>query len=294
MRRAVGVEKRVAITLFRLAKNVDLGTISNLFGVGVSTVCTIYLEVCRAMCKVLIPLYVKPPTHEETERTIKGFEEKWGFPQCGGAVDGSHIPISAPKYFHTDYHNRKGWYSIILQGLVDFKYRFLDFDIGWPGKCHDSWVFQHSSLRQKLEAGEFFPRGSRTIEGVEVPVLILGDSAYSEEKFLMKPYPYGNLNEQQQRYNYIHSRSRMVVENAFGRLKNRWRCLLKKNESDISNIPHIVGACVALHNFCENWREQYSQEWEEEEEFHQPVVENGPSNAEASAIREAICKYLSK
>ena len=24
---------------------------------------------------------------------VRGFEEKWGFPQCFGAVDGSHIPI---------------------------------------------------------------------------------------------------------------------------------------------------------------------------------------------------------
>ena len=228
MRKAISVEKRVAITLFRLAKNADLGAISNLFGVGISTVCTIYLEVCRAICKVLIPLYVKAPSAADTRKIMDGFEQKWGFPQCGGAIDGSHIQITSPSAYCTDYHNRKGWYSVVLQGLVDYKYKFLDFDIGWPGKCHDAWVFEQSSLKDKLMAGTFFPTSTRSIEGVDVPVLILGDSAYGEETYLMKPYPYGNLTEEQKRYNYIHSRSRMVVENAFGRLKNRWRCLLKK------------------------------------------------------------------
>ena len=84
MRQAISVEKRVAITLFRLAKNADLATISNLFGVGIATVCKIYLEVCRVICKVLIPMYVKPPTAEEAEKIVQGFELKWGFPQCGG------------------------------------------------------------------------------------------------------------------------------------------------------------------------------------------------------------------
>ncbi len=215
------------------------------------------------------------------------------FPQCGGAIDGSHIPISAPKSFHTDYHNRKGWYSVILQGFVDFRYRFIDFDIGWPGKCHDSWVFEHSSLKRKLTSGEFFPNKLRAIEGVDIPVVILGDSAYGEETFLIKPYPYGNLTCHQA-HNYVHSRSCMVVENAFGHLKNRWRCLLKKNESDITNTPYIAGACLALHNFCEQWRELFSQEWEEDSEFDQPAAtEIGQANDDARSIRDAICTFLS-
>ena len=32
-----------------------------------------------------------------------------------GAIDGSHIPIIAPKESHGDYLNRKGFYSLILQ-----------------------------------------------------------------------------------------------------------------------------------------------------------------------------------
>ena len=39
---------------------------------------------------------------------VGGFECKWGFPQCVGAIDGSHIPIAAPEMSHTDYCSRNG------------------------------------------------------------------------------------------------------------------------------------------------------------------------------------------
>ena len=58
----------------------------------------------------------------------------WGFPQAVGAIDGSHVPIIRPQESACDYYNRKGFYSIIMQGVVDFRGRFMDVYIGWPGK----------------------------------------------------------------------------------------------------------------------------------------------------------------
>ena len=53
---------------------------------------------------------------------IDGFDNSWGFPNCAGAVDGTHIPIIAPDAAHGDYVNRKGWYSFILQAVCDHNY----------------------------------------------------------------------------------------------------------------------------------------------------------------------------
>ena len=47
------------------------------------------------------------------------FEGNAGFPQVIGAINGYHIPIVCPKDDPEDYHNRKGFYSFILQGFVD-------------------------------------------------------------------------------------------------------------------------------------------------------------------------------
>ena len=63
-----------------------------------------------------------PPQDDELPEVIQGFKQKWGFVQCAGAIDGSHIPVRAPAINHTDYYNRKGWYYIIVQIVVDHNY----------------------------------------------------------------------------------------------------------------------------------------------------------------------------
>ena len=112
-------------------------------------------------------------------------------PQCVGAVDGCHIPISSPAMNRTDYYNRKGWYSMILQGVVDHSYRFIDINVGWPGSVHDAHVFAHSSIYKNITDNNFLPDKSITLNGVNIPLYLIGDSAYSLQTWLMKPFTHG-------------------------------------------------------------------------------------------------------
>ena len=85
--------------------------------------------------------YVKFPADDDLQHVIDGFNNTWGFPNCAGAVDGTHIPIIAPESAHGNYVNRKGWYSIILQAVCDHNYIITDVNVGWQGRVHDARVF---------------------------------------------------------------------------------------------------------------------------------------------------------
>ena len=60
-------------------------------------VCVIVQVTCSPIVASLMNTYIKFSTGDALKKVIDGFEEKWGFPQCIGAIDGSHIPNAAPK-----------------------------------------------------------------------------------------------------------------------------------------------------------------------------------------------------
>ena len=295
-REPVSVEARVAVTIWRLGSNVEYRTIAALFGLGRSTVGEIVVDTCEMIATHLMPKYVHIPEGNSLREVICGFEERWGFPQTVGAIDGSHMPILKPNDSASDYYNRKGYYSILMQGVVDFRGVFIDVNIGWPGKVHDARVFANSSFYRKACSGTLFPNWSRQISGVSVPLLILGDPAYPLLPWLMKPYlETTNSSDKDHNFNYRQSRARMVVENAFGRLKGRWRCLLKRIDANLSNVPNMVSSCVVLHNVCEKYGDNCSQDWVVDMDQQTAAVASSmsnSSNAMVSSIRDAIREHL--
>ena len=86
LRKAISVEKRVAITVWCLAMPSKYRTIGHLFGIARSTVCVIVQETCSAIVTSLMNTYIKFPTGDALKKVLDGFEEKWRFPQCIGAI----------------------------------------------------------------------------------------------------------------------------------------------------------------------------------------------------------------
>ena len=115
-RQAIPVEKRVAVAVWWLATGSGYRTV-HLFGIGKATVCVIVHEVCTALT-TLQKEYIKLPVGDHLQHIIRGFLTRWGYPGCGGSIDGTHIPVIAPQHNHTEYFNRKGWHSVILQACV--------------------------------------------------------------------------------------------------------------------------------------------------------------------------------
>ena len=245
---------------------------------------------------VLLKEYIKFPSGNHLDCIVDEFKTKWGVPQCIGAIDGCHIPISAPSHLHTDYYNRKGWYSMLVQGVVDADYCFLDVCVGWPGSVHDARVFAKSTLYNQIEHNHILPNKTITVSGVCIPLYIIGDSAYPLKLWLMQPFAHNtDLTSQQKNYNYRVCRARITVEIAFGCLKGRWRRLMKRNDMHVSNIPHIVTAACILHNICEIHHEHFNDTWMQsgEVDYVQPetVARDTPTGPPQN-VRNALMEYF--
>lgn len=84
MRKCIPVSKRIMICLYKLATNLEFRTIGNLFGIGRSTACQIFHEVCEAIQFVLTPMFITFPRGEQLQQVVDGFLEDWNYPQCAG------------------------------------------------------------------------------------------------------------------------------------------------------------------------------------------------------------------
>lgn len=63
-----------------------------------------------------------------------------------GSIDGTHIRIDRPEKDHNrnSYYNRKKYFSIHVQGVVDENLKFIDIHVGYPGSVHDARVFDET------------------------------------------------------------------------------------------------------------------------------------------------------
>ncbi|XP_064465442.1 uncharacterized protein LOC135376958 [Ornithodoros turicata] len=259
MRDAITPEKRVAVGLYRLCSTAEDRTIGHLFGIGRSTVNTIFKEFCDAVIMHLEGQWLCMVRPHEMPQHMREFHAASGFPHAVGALDGCHFPVSPPKQHAADYYNYKGWYSIILLALVDHLYRFRYINLGSPGRCHDAHVYGRSRLCALVD-GEYFRSHVTTIEETPVAPVILCDQAFPLTTNLLKPFPNPPKETPQAVFNYNLSRTRRVVENAFGRLKARFRFVMKRMECRLPTAKRAIRAACILHNVCEALKDNVEHE----------------------------------
>lgn len=130
----------------------------------------------------------------------------------------------------------------------------------------------------------------------------MGDPAYPLLKWLIKGYTKSaRLTPQEKSFNVYLNSGRVCVEIAFGRLKARWRRLLKRIDVYYSYAPYLVSTCCILHNIVETTKETFLPAWENsvkeiEVQFQQPqpLRSRTLDNFEGSHIRDALKNYLAE
>jgi hypothetical protein len=188
------------------------------------------IQICEALVLLLEHYVTWPPTEQLAASSFK-------LPFSVGAIDGSHVEIKQPLGQLEAYTNRKGYTSVVLQGVCDSGMKFLDISTGWPGSMHDARIFRLSSLCAKLE------------ESGIGPYHLLGDSAYPLKSYLIVPFrDNGHLTPEETHFNIIHSSSRNVIERSFARLKGKFRRLKYLDMDNLSLVSVVITAACVLHN----------------------------------------------
>lgn len=243
---------RLAITLRFLATGNSYHSLAFNFRVAHNTISMLVPQVCSAIvAEYKNEVMVTPSTHDGWRESANGFSRRWNYHHACGAIDGKHISIRKPKKSGSSYYNYKGFFSIVLLGLVDANYKFLWANVGARGSMSDAGIFNESSLEPALREGTFgLPRPDRLPnDNQDTPYFIVGDDAFPLRSYLVKPYSHRFLSHDERIFNYRTSRARRVVENAFGILAHRFRCLLTPLATSPQNCIKIAKACIILHNF---------------------------------------------
>ena len=278
MRKALSVEKRIAVALWRLATGDTYRSTSLQFGVGRTTALKAKKEFCKILAKKAGEFIKFPITEAEATVKICSFTNKSPFPQVVGAIDG-----------RVEYFNRKQDYSIVLQGVANASFRFLDVSTGYPGSIHDARILRMSRLHWKVSQGDWLKGPVKQIGPVEVGPLLVGDSAYPLSLWLMKPFKQtATLTEEQVHYNKALSQARVVVEQAYGILKGRWRNLLKSMEEHSSTASITIMACCVLHNICIDVGDPTEIDPECDEDSDSVIIPDGHEQMGASDIRNEL------
>jgi hypothetical protein len=178
------------------------------------------------------------------------------------------------------YVNRKGFHSMLLQGVCDDQKLFLDCYVGEAGSIHDACMFRRSDLGRTLDMLNF-PQNSH----------LIGDSAYQLHYKLIVPFKdNGHLTNPQRHFNTKLSKVRVTIEQTFALLKGRFRRL---------KLLEAVRSDCILHNICQGGNDilpdvNIDEELEEERLMNpeNEAINDHINNPNALAKRNNIVNLL--
>jgi len=107
---------------------------------------------------------------------------------------------------------------------------FYSVTTGFPSSIHDSRAFLNTHVYNEIENRNLIDGPVSNIRGVAVRPIILEDRAYGLREWLITPYA-NPIDDSERNFNRELSKARASIERAFGVLKGRWRCLVKRLRS---------------------------------------------------------------
>ena len=123
----------------------------------------------------------------------------------------------------------------------------------------------------------------------------VADAAFALASNMMKCYDDSTaLAPFKRSFNYSLIHTRRVVEQAFGRLKGRWRIMDKCNLNDPVFARRVALVCCALHNVCERHQCPFEDSWLPDPTAYSitTVIPSTTVLGSAAFVRDALAKYI--
>ena len=220
---------KLLLYLWYLGTQETFVSVADRFDVALSTAFAARERMTDAFCSAQESIVSWPRSAGEIFEVSQGFHDLCSVGGIIGAIDGSHVRIRPPANDEQSHYNRKKYHIIILQGVSDATFKFRNVYIGWPGSTHNSRVLRNSPLFQSAE-GDYhtFFRGN---------TFLIADPAYAARRWLAPTLKRSAAQTpQQRRYSSTIAKGRVVIEQAFGILKGRWR-RLQNLCVDVDKVP---------------------------------------------------------
>ena len=134
--------------------------------------------------------------------------------------------IQRPENTVGEFYNYKGTKSIVLMAIVDANYCFIYVNIGCQGRISDGGVFSYTEFYRKLQNNDLYLPQDEALPDrtIPVPYTLVADDAFPLTRHTMKPHTTDlNKGSPKRVFNYRLSRTRRIVENAFGLLASVFR-----------------------------------------------------------------------
>ena len=110
---------------------------------------------------------------------------------------------------------------------------------------------------------------------------------------MIKPYPHiGALTRSQRIFYRELSKNRARVEQAFGLLKTRWRCLKNQLVDPVDKASKTTSVCCILHNICVDMNDEIDHSDSDDSDSDHGDDNIQAYNKRGKQVKESIRRFL--
>lgn len=192
----------------------------------------------------------KDPNFPTAHDRIRKDRRMWShFKDCIGAVDGTHILAVVPDDEKIRYIGRSKSTTQNVMAICDHDMRFTYAFIGQPGSMHDITVL-FTALQTDLTIFPHPPQGKYYLVDAGYPNCPGYLAPYKGQRYHVPEFRRGTApSGEKEKFNFLHSSLRTIIERCFGVWKMKWWILLKIPSFPMWKQKMVVAATMALHNF---------------------------------------------